>query len=173
MLASVVCSSPPLLSRATHGVHPTRALLRSQLFRRGANGRRLPHPAFSTSSRRLTLAAENVPSRSPAPPPPLAPSAASPVSDPKISRIVDEISTLTLLQAADLVSLLKVRFPSLPHASYYVSSLERSSSSHRSLFSAPNQTQNAYSRDSTSRKSQCQRLLLPFPFPPPQPRKHR
>lgn len=30
-------------------------------------------------------------------------------SDPKISRIVDDIAGLTLLQAADLVSSLKVR----------------------------------------------------------------
>ena len=36
--------------------------------------------------------------------PPVAP------SDPKIGRIVDDISGLTLLQAADLVTLLKVRY---------------------------------------------------------------
>jgi hypothetical protein len=62
--------------------------------------------AFATSSRRLALAAEKSPSHSPAPPPP-SPSLAS--ADPKLSQIVDDISALTLLQAADLVTLLKVR----------------------------------------------------------------
>ncbi|OCH93575.1 ClpS-like protein [Obba rivulosa] len=55
---------------------------------------------FASSSRCLAAAAE--PSSS-SPPPPAAP------VDPKLSKIVDEISGLTLLQAADLVTLLKSR----------------------------------------------------------------
>ncbi|EJF63013.1 ClpS-like protein [Dichomitus squalens] len=46
------------------------------------------------------LATEAAASSSPAPPPP---------SDPKLNKIVDDISNLTLLQAADLVTLLKTR----------------------------------------------------------------
>ncbi|KAF8640013.1 hypothetical protein AX17_001257 [Amanita inopinata Kibby_2008] len=56
----------------------------------------------ATSSRWLATATE-VSSESTPPPPPTSP------ADPKISRIVDDISELTLLQAADLVTLLKSR----------------------------------------------------------------
>ena len=49
------------------------------------------------------LATEATPSTSQTPPPPTT------SADPKLNKIVDEISGLTLLQAADLVSLLKVR----------------------------------------------------------------
>ncbi|KIK37794.1 hypothetical protein CY34DRAFT_810018 [Suillus luteus UH-Slu-Lm8-n1] len=52
------------------------------------------------ASRSRWLATEAASSSSAAPPPP---------SDPKIGRIVDDISGLTLLQAADLVTLLKSR----------------------------------------------------------------
>jgi len=52
--------------------------------------------------RRLATATASSPSISPSPPPPAPP-------DPKIGRIVDDISSLTLLQAADLVTLLKSR----------------------------------------------------------------
>jgi len=63
------------------------------------------HTRFSSSSRHLaTAAAAATSSRSP---PPHVPDAAP--SDPKIGRIVDDISGLTLLQAADLVALLKSR----------------------------------------------------------------
>lgn len=58
--------------------------------------------ASRTSLRWLATATEQ-PSQSNAPPPPPIP------TDPKISSIVDDISGLTLLQAADLVTLLKVR----------------------------------------------------------------
>ncbi|PCH41618.1 60S ribosomal protein L7/L12-like protein [Wolfiporia cocos MD-104 SS10] len=57
--------------------------------------------AFASSSRCLATAAEA--STSSAPPPPVA------SADPKLNKIVDDISGLTLLQAADLVSLLKAR----------------------------------------------------------------
>ncbi|KAG2051328.1 ClpS-like protein [Suillus hirtellus] len=53
------------------------------------------------ASRSRWLATETVSSSSAAAPPP--------PSDPKIGRIVDDISGLTLLQAADLVTLLKSR----------------------------------------------------------------
>ncbi|KAG2151895.1 ribosomal protein L7/L12 C-terminal domain-containing protein [Suillus cothurnatus] len=53
----------------------------------------------SLASRTRWLATESVSSSTPPPPP----------SDPKIGRIVDDISGLTLLQAADLVTLLKSR----------------------------------------------------------------
>ncbi|KAG1792426.1 ribosomal protein L7/L12 C-terminal domain-containing protein [Suillus plorans] len=52
------------------------------------------------ASRSRWLATETVSSSAAAPPPP---------SDPTIGRIVDDISGLTLLQAADLVTLLKSR----------------------------------------------------------------
>ncbi|KAG2119067.1 ribosomal protein L7/L12 C-terminal domain-containing protein [Suillus discolor] len=52
------------------------------------------------ASRSRWLATETVSSSAAAPPPP---------SDPRIGRIVDDISGLTLLQAADLVTLLKSR----------------------------------------------------------------
>lgn len=55
----------------------------------------------SLANRSRWLATEAAQASSSAPPPP-------PPADPKISRIVDDISGLTLLQAADLVSLLKV-----------------------------------------------------------------
>ncbi|KAG9317621.1 putative ribosomal protein L12 [Chiua virens] len=54
-------------------------------------------PSRTGRSRWFATAAEPSPSPSPAP------------VDPKIGRIVDDISGLTLLQAADLVSLLKAR----------------------------------------------------------------
>ncbi|KII95908.1 hypothetical protein PLICRDRAFT_26215 [Plicaturopsis crispa FD-325 SS-3] len=54
------------------------------------------------------LATATEPQKSPAPPPPPAKTAAK-SSDPSIKRIVDDISGLTLLQAADLVDLLKTR----------------------------------------------------------------
>ncbi|KIM67815.1 hypothetical protein SCLCIDRAFT_20812 [Scleroderma citrinum Foug A] len=56
----------------------------------------------SLANRSRWLATEAAQASSSAPPPP-------PPADPKISRIVDDISGLTLLQAADLVSLLKSR----------------------------------------------------------------
>lgn len=59
---------------------------------------------FASSSRCLATAAAE-PSTSAAPPPP----APAPSADPKLNKIVDDISGLTLLQAADLVSLLKVK----------------------------------------------------------------
>ncbi|KAF8803761.1 ClpS-like protein [Phlegmacium glaucopus] len=55
------------------------------------------------SARRLATATEAQKS-TPSVPPPVVP-----VGDPTITRIVDDISSLTLLQAADLVSLLKSR----------------------------------------------------------------
>lgn len=64
---------------------------------------------FASSSRCLATAAAAEASSTP-PPPPAGP------ADPKISKIVDDISGLTLLQASELVSLLKVRgSPSLAH----------------------------------------------------------
>ncbi|KAF8351226.1 hypothetical protein F5887DRAFT_913084 [Amanita rubescens] len=69
--------------------------------------RSLSRPSnFSRSSRpslRWLATATEQASQSAAPQPPAIP------SDPQISRIVDDISGLTLLQAADLVSLLKSR----------------------------------------------------------------
>ncbi|KIM83934.1 hypothetical protein PILCRDRAFT_818961, partial [Piloderma croceum F 1598] len=59
------------------------------------------HTRLSRSSRCLATAAAATSSTPP--PPPATP------SDPKIRRIVDDISGLTLLQAADLVTLLKSR----------------------------------------------------------------
>jgi large subunit ribosomal protein L7/L12 len=59
------------------------------------------YPRTATLSRRLTTATE---SSSKPVPPPLPKS-----NDTAVSRIVDDISGLTLLQAADLVTLLKVR----------------------------------------------------------------
>ncbi|KAJ6539008.1 ribosomal protein L7/L12 C-terminal domain-containing protein [Mycena capillaripes] len=56
------------------------------------------------SSRWLATATEAVPKSSPPPPPPGKAS-----KDPTISRLVDDISALTLLQAADLVTHLKSR----------------------------------------------------------------
>ncbi|KAK0191317.1 60S ribosomal protein L7/L12 [Armillaria mellea] len=61
------------------------------------------HSIFSTSRRCLATAAEPAKSASPPPPPP------STSKDATINRIVDDISGLTLLQAADLVTLLKSR----------------------------------------------------------------
>ncbi|OSX60581.1 hypothetical protein POSPLADRAFT_1171668 [Postia placenta MAD-698-R-SB12] len=60
--------------------------------------------SLASSSRCLATAAPAAASES-APPPP-SPSVAA---DPKLNKIVDEISGLTLLQAADLVTLLKSR----------------------------------------------------------------
>ncbi|KAF8913732.1 60S ribosomal protein L7/L12 [Gymnopilus junonius] len=57
----------------------------------------------ASSARWLATAAESKPSK-PSPPPPTQAS-----SDPAIARIVDDISSLTLLQASDLVAQLKTR----------------------------------------------------------------
>ncbi|KZP15146.1 ClpS-like protein [Athelia psychrophila] len=64
-----------------------------------------PRLTFSSASsrRHLATAVAADASSSTTPPPPAT------TSDPKIGRIVDDISALTLLQAADLVSLLKTR----------------------------------------------------------------
>ncbi|TFY64718.1 hypothetical protein EVJ58_g2425 [Rhodofomes roseus] len=59
--------------------------------------------ALASSSRCLATATATDPS---SPPPPPAPIGAA---DPKLNKIVDDISGLTLLQAADLVALLKSR----------------------------------------------------------------
>jgi len=68
---------------------------------------------LASSSRRLATAATEAPTGS-------APSPAALPSDPKLNKIVDDISGLTLLQAADLVSLLKVcdNFSYIPLAAY-------------------------------------------------------
>ncbi|CAL1702170.1 unnamed protein product [Somion occarium] len=79
---------------ASRCAHALRAASRSHSFIR-------PH-ALAFRSRSLATAAAAETSSSTPPPP-------SPVSDPKLTKIVDEISGLTLLQAADLVSLLKTR----------------------------------------------------------------
>ena len=65
------------------------------------------HTRLSCSSRCLTTAATATSSQTS--PPPVGP------SDPKIGRIVDDISGLTLLQAADLVTLLKVCKSEMPY----------------------------------------------------------
>ncbi|KAG0702307.1 hypothetical protein DFH29DRAFT_982371 [Suillus ampliporus] len=57
--------------------------------------------SFDATGPDLCLATEAASSSAASPPPP--------PSDPKIGRIVDDISGLTLLQAADLVTLLKTR----------------------------------------------------------------
>ncbi|KAH9007338.1 ribosomal protein L7/L12 C-terminal domain-containing protein [Lactarius hatsudake] len=49
------------------------------------------------------------PSSSSSPPPPPTATAPTPSSDPALHKLVDDISALTLLQAADLVTLLKTR----------------------------------------------------------------
>ncbi|KAI9574513.1 ribosomal protein L7/L12 C-terminal domain-containing protein [Boletus coccyginus] len=68
------------------------------LYTLRARSTSLPHLAARAGrSRRLAMAAES------------SPSSAAPPVDPRIGRIVDDISGLTLLQAADLVSLLKSR----------------------------------------------------------------
>ncbi|KAI0662998.1 ClpS-like protein [Cubamyces menziesii] len=58
--------------------------------------------AFASSSRYASTEAAAAASSSSAPAPPLS-------TDPKLNKIVDDISGLTLLQAADLVALLKSR----------------------------------------------------------------
>ncbi|KAI0069223.1 ClpS-like protein [Artomyces pyxidatus] len=75
---------------ASRGTLALRAVSRSRLAPR-------PH-----SLRWLATAAAETSSAS-APPPPVVP------SDPKLGKLVDDISGLTLLQAADLVTLLKTR----------------------------------------------------------------
>ncbi|TFK56169.1 ClpS-like protein [Heliocybe sulcata] len=55
---------------------------------------------LASSSRCMATAVPEASSSTPAPPPP---------SSPKLNQLVDDISSLTLLQAADLVSLLKTR----------------------------------------------------------------
>ncbi|PFH52583.1 hypothetical protein AMATHDRAFT_46135 [Amanita thiersii Skay4041] len=62
----------------------------------------LPSSSSTKIPSRWLATATEVSSQSPSPPP-------STSTDPKISRIVDDISGLTLLQAADLVTLLKSR----------------------------------------------------------------
>ena len=86
--------------------------------------------ALATATAETTTSAS---SSSPPPPPSASPSSSTPApspSDPALHRIVDDISALTLLQAADLVTLLKVkcrkkpsfqnrlttRFFSIPHS---------------------------------------------------------
>jgi len=66
-------------------------------------------PTVLRTARALATAAttDASPSSSPSPPPP--PPAPTPSSDPALHKIVDDISALTLLQAADLVTLLKTR----------------------------------------------------------------
>ncbi|KAJ6516240.1 ribosomal protein L7/L12 C-terminal domain-containing protein [Mycena sanguinolenta] len=59
------------------------------------------------STRWLVTATPAAPKSAPPPPPP--PAKASSSKDPTVSRLVDDISGLTLLQAADLVTLLKSR----------------------------------------------------------------
>jgi len=59
-------------------------------------------PAISSSNFPKYVTTEAVSSNSAKPPP------APGTSDPKLNRLVDDISSLTLLQAADFVSLLKV-----------------------------------------------------------------
>lgn len=59
---------------------------------------------WSINSARRLATATDAPKPSKSTPPPV-----FPVGDPTIKRIVDDISGLTLLQAAELVSLLKVR----------------------------------------------------------------
>ena len=58
-------------------------------------------PVYAGRSRCLATASTAASSSTPPPPPATS-------SDPRISKIVDDISGLTLLQAADLVALLKV-----------------------------------------------------------------
>ncbi|KAJ3490288.1 hypothetical protein NLI96_g1530 [Meripilus lineatus] len=60
-------------------------------------------PVYAGRSRCLATASTAASSSTPPPPPPAT------SSDPRISKIVDDISGLTLLQAADLVTLLKTR----------------------------------------------------------------
>ncbi|PAV21144.1 40S ribosomal S7 [Pyrrhoderma noxium] len=74
---------------------------RSATALRALSRRRAP-ASFTYAVARRSLATAAPSAETPAPP------AAGP-SDPKISRIVDDISGLTLLQAADLISLLKTR----------------------------------------------------------------
>ncbi|KZT13145.1 uncharacterized protein LAESUDRAFT_30781 [Laetiporus sulphureus 93-53] len=61
---------------------------------------------FASSSRCLAAAATDAAPSSSSEPPPPPPSVSA---DPKLNKIVDDISGLTLLQAADLISLLKSR----------------------------------------------------------------
>jgi large subunit ribosomal protein L7/L12 len=64
-------------------------------------------PTVLRAARALATAATDASSSSlPTPPPPTTP---TPSSDPALHKIVDDISGLTLLQAADLVTLLKTR----------------------------------------------------------------
>ncbi|KAJ8523038.1 hypothetical protein ONZ45_g488 [Pleurotus djamor] len=63
-------------------------------------------PQVRSCVRTYAAAAPETAATSSTPPPP---PAAKPSSDPTINRIVDDISGLTLLQAADLVTLLKSR----------------------------------------------------------------
>jgi large subunit ribosomal protein L7/L12 len=62
------------------------------------------NPWSIISARRLATTTDAPPKPSKSTPPPVVH-----VADPIIKKIVDDISGLTLLQAADLVSLLKVR----------------------------------------------------------------
>ncbi|KAH9049223.1 ribosomal protein L7/L12 C-terminal domain-containing protein [Lactarius deliciosus] len=56
-----------------------------------------------------TAATTDASSSSSSPPPPPTTTAPTPSSDPALHKLVDDISALTLLQAADLVTLLKTR----------------------------------------------------------------
>jgi large subunit ribosomal protein L7/L12 len=67
---------------------------------------------------------------SPPPPPPPSSSSSSPTastapSDPALHKLVDDISTLTLLQAADLVTLLKVKTHTSPPLTAFLLSLRK------------------------------------------------
>ena len=64
-------------------------------------------PVCAGRSRYLATASAAASTSTPPPPPPAT------SSDPRITKIVDDISGLTLLQAADLVTLLKVRLPAI------------------------------------------------------------
>ncbi|GBE79147.1 ribosomal protein L7/L12 C-terminal domain-containing protein [Sparassis latifolia] len=75
-------------SAALRAISRTRCVPRSNVF---------------ASTSRYFATAEKIPASSSTPPPP--PTS----SDPKLTKIVDDISGLTLLQAADLVTLLKTR----------------------------------------------------------------
>ncbi|CCL99166.1 uncharacterized protein FIBRA_01181 [Fibroporia radiculosa] len=96
-LTRTIPSGLLVYSMATRCTAALRALSRTRYVARSN--------ALASSSRCLATAAAEAPAASPSPPPP-SPSVAA---DPKLNKIVDDISGLTLLQAADLVTLLKSR----------------------------------------------------------------